>query len=83
MFPGEEIIEDTDAALQAGREKELYAMIHRLKGNLANFGFDLAAEKAMEVLAALKEQDMSRTAERYTEFRSLYLQITERINETE
>ncbi len=83
LFPGEEIIEEMDAALRAADEKRFYGSVHRLKGNLANFGFDSAAGKAMGVLQALKEQDLSRAKQWYTELRSEYIQIIERIGDAE
>ncbi len=83
LFPGEEIIDEMDAALRAADEKLFYGAVHRLKGNLANFGFDSAAEKAMAVLQALKEQDWSRAERWYTELKTEYGQIIERIGDVE
>ncbi len=83
MFPKEEIIEEADAALHTGREKDLYAIIHRLKGNLLNFGFDSAGEKAMAVLEALKSNDRARVEEQYEDFREIYIQIARRIGDAE
>ncbi len=83
MFPKGEVIEEADAALHTGREKDLYAIIHRLKGNLMNFGFDSAGEKAMAVLEALKGNDWAQAEERYEAFRHLYLKIVERIGDAE
>lgn len=83
LFPGEEIIEEMDAALQAADEKRLYGAVHRLKGNLANFGFDFAAGKAMAVLQALKEQDRKTAELRYQELKAEYRQIIERIGDAE
>lgn len=83
LFPREEIIEEMDAALQATDEKLLYGAVHRLKGNLANFGFDSAAGKALAVLQALKEQDWSRAGQWYRELKEEYIQIIERIGAAE
>ena len=83
LFPKYEIIEEMDAAVQTQAEQDFYALVHRLKGNLANFGFDSAASVAMEVLQALREQDFLRAAERYRSLRALYIQIIERIGEKE
>lgn len=83
LFPGEEIIEEMDAAIQAGEDKELYATVHRLKGNLANFGFDSAAGKAMALLQALKENDREQEMAWYEKLREEYIQIIERIGDAE
>ncbi|MBR6536164.1 MAG: Hpt domain-containing protein [Lachnospiraceae bacterium] len=83
LFPGEEIIKEMDAALAAREEKEFYGTVHRLKGNLANFGFDSAATKAMAVLQALKVQDWDTAKERYGQLKEEYLQIIERIGDAE
>ncbi|MBR2407551.1 MAG: Hpt domain-containing protein [Lachnospiraceae bacterium] len=81
LFPGPELIEKTDSALREEDGTVLYQEVHRLKGNLANFGFDRAAEKAFTVLQAIKEKDMGIVRQSYTELREEYLQITERIGE--
>lgn len=83
LFPKEEIIEETDAAMECGDETALYAAVHRLKGNLANFGFDKAAATAMELLAAIKNKESSRVAGLYPKLREEYLQIIERIGDAE
>lgn len=83
LFPGKEIIDEMDGAMEKGDMAAFYKVVHRLKGNLANFGFDGAAETAMAVLQALKEQDASRTKQYYTNLREEYLQMIERIGETE
>lgn len=83
LFPREEIIEEMDEALRAGDEKAFYGVVHRLKGNLANFGFDDAAKKAMDVLQALKEGNRETATERYKELREAYRQILERLGDAE
>ena len=81
LFPGPELIEKIDDALCREDSVFLYQEVHRLKGNLANFGFDRAAEKALAVLQAIKGNDMSSVRQGYAELREEYLQITERIGE--
>lgn len=83
LFPREEILEEMDVSLQAGDTKEFYGAVHRLKGNLANFGFDMAAELAMTVLAALKEEDLIKAKEVYAQLKVVYGQIVERLREVE
>ena len=83
LFPGEEIIAEMDVALQARDEKTFYGTVHRLKGNLANFGFDPAAGTAMTVLQALKEHDWEQAGAWYEKLREEYRQITERIGDAE
>lgn len=83
LFPGREIIDEMDAAVANEDMAAFYKAVHRLKGNLANFGFDGAAERAMAILQALKEQDASRAKQQYTNLREDYLQIIERIGEAE
>ena len=79
LFPGKEIISEMDEALQTGNDTVLYKNVHRLKGNLANFGFDSAAEKADAVIQAMRRNDSSEMKCRYTELREEYIQIIERI----
>lgn len=81
LFPGNEILEVMDTALQTGDWTGFYGAVHRLKGNLTNFGFDPAAELAMEVLAALKEEDFVKVKESYSCLRTVYGQIAERLGE--
>jgi len=83
LFPKYEIVEEMDAAAEGQSEQELYASVHRLKGNLANFGFDSAAEKAMGVLQALREKNFLLAKEHYRALREEYIQIIERIGEAE
>lgn len=83
LFPKYEIIEEMDATVQTQAEQDFYALVHRLKGNLANFGFDSAAEKAMGVLQALREKNFLQATERYRALREEYIQIMERIGEAE
>ncbi len=81
LFPKEEIIEEMDAAVKNGDETVLYGTVHRLKGNLANFGFDGAALAAMELLAAIKNKESLRIPELYAKLREAYIQIIERIGD--
>ena len=83
LFPREEILDEMDAALQAGDTNALYGAVHRLKGNLANFGFDSAAELAMKVLSALKENEPEKVKEGYLQLRTIYAQIAERLGDAE
>lgn len=83
FFPREEILDEMDAALQAGDTKQFYGIVHRLKGNLANFGFDSAADSAMGVLAALRENNITEAKERYLQLRTVYEQIAERLGDAE
>lgn len=83
LFPREEIIREMDAALAARDEKAFYGTVHRLKGNLANFGFDYAASKALAVLQALKEQDWNTAQVQYEQLKEEYIQIIERIGDAE
>lgn len=83
LFPREEILDEMDAALQEGDTNAFYGIVHRLKGNLANFGFDSAAELAMEVLGALKEDNIAEAKEGYLRLRAAYGQILERLGDAE
>ena len=83
LFPRKEILDEMDAALQAEDMSAFYGGIHRLKGNLANFGFDGAAELAMEVLAALKEDNPAKAKESYLQLREVYGHIAERLGDAE
>ena len=56
LFPRYEMIEKMDDALQTGKNRELYIMLHRLKGCLLNFGFASAAGKAEAVEQAMKAE---------------------------
>ena len=81
LFPQEEIIKEMDEALENNAFSALYGCVHRLKGNLANFGFDAASEGAKKVLAALREENIPQAQELYRELRETYRQIIERIGE--
>lgn len=81
LFPQEEIIKEMDEALENNAFSALYGCVHRLKGNLANFGFDAASEVAKKVLAALREENIPQAQELYGELRETYRQIIERIGE--
>ena len=83
LFPREEILYEMDEALQSGDTKQFYGAVHRLKGNLANFGFDSAAEQAMAVLAALREDNLTEAEDRYLQLRTTYGQIAERLGDAE
>lgn len=81
LFPREEMIEEMDAAAEKKDYDALYAAVHRLKGNLANFGFEKTAEKATEILAAIKEKELFLISDRYEKLRAEYLQIINKIDE--
>lgn len=81
LFPGEEVLEEADRAVRERKYQDLYVTVHRLKGNLANFGFDKAAETAMAVLAAIKAGDDEQADIQYKELKAEYIQIIERIGE--
>lgn len=81
LFPGKEILEEGDRAVREADYTQLYATVHRLKGNLANFGFDGAAESAMAVLAAIKAEEYDRAERLYEGLKETYIQITERLGE--
>ena len=83
LFPGTEIVEEMDNALKKEDFSGFYATVHRLKGNLANFGFDGAAETATNTLRAVKEANYIQANLYYKELREEYLRITERIGEAE
>lgn len=83
LFPREEILEEMDAAIRSEDMNAFYGGVHRLKGNLANFGFEAAAECAMEVLAAIKQHDTERATLIYEELRRMYTQIIERLGDAE
>lgn len=81
MFPKEEIIHAMNCALECANYEELYRQVHRLKGNLANFGFDAASEKAVKVLRLIKENQVTQIQEAYPELRETYSAIIERIGD--
>lgn len=83
LFPKEKMIEKTDKALKENDFSTFLVYIHRLKGNLANFGFERASEKAAEVLLMIEKGDMRQIYCRYGSLREEYLQIIERIREAE
>lgn len=83
LFPKEKMIEKMDKALKENDLSAFYVYIHRLKGNLANFGFERASRKASEVLLMLEKEDMRQMYCRYESLRGEYLQIIERIKEAE
>lgn len=81
LFPREEMIEEMDAAVEKKDWNGLYAALHRLKGNLANFGFDGLAQMACDMLAAIKEKNIARSLEGYRVLRDGYLQLLEKMEE--
>lgn len=83
LFPREKIIDEMDAALRAREEKSFYGAVHRLKGTLANFGFDYAAGQAMTVLQALKENNWKQAGMNYDLFKKEYINILEGIGGAE
>lgn len=83
LFPREEILKEAEDALREEAYGDCYKVVHRLKGNLANFGFDGTAEKAMKLLQSIKENDVVHINAGYEELKREYLQIIERIGEAE
>ena len=83
LFPRKEILDEMDTALREGDTTAFYGLVHRLKGNLANFGFDSAAELAMEVLTALKAENSVKVKEGYFKLRTAYGKIAERLGDAE
>lgn len=81
LFPKEEIIEEMDKALEDNDFSVFWTFVHRLKGNLANFGFERASEKAADVLLMIERKDTQQLRYRYESLREEYLQIIERIKE--
>lgn len=81
LFPREEIVAEMDEAVETGDDTALYKTVHRLKGNLANFGFDAAAGHAMAILQALKEEKREQAVVWYGKLRGEYLQMIERMVE--
>lgn len=79
LFPDKEIFVQMDMALQTEDDTAVYKELHRLKGCLANFGFDSAAGKAKAVLQAIKEADRTQIMSRYVELKEEYMQIIERV----
>lgn len=83
LFPREEIIAAADQALEEKDDTRLYDEVHRLKGNLANFGFDALAWEAEAVLAAIREKSAEQVGEHYRRLRNEYLKLIERIGDVE
>lgn len=83
LFPREEIIAAADRALEEKDDARLYGEVHRLKGNLANFGFDVLAREAEAVLAAIREKSAAQVGEHYRRLRDGYLKLIERIGDVE
>lgn len=84
LLPGTDFLDETDRLFALGRQKELWELIHRLKGDLAHFGFDGPAGMAAELCALLKTgvSDAAEIKEKYGLLRDRYLQIVERIRVT-
>jgi len=83
LFPREEIVGEMDEAMGQEDYNALYALVHRVKGNLANFGFDSPAESAIQVLEAIKADRVAEIKKRYGELVTTYKEIIERIGEAE
>lgn len=81
LLPGEEIIEEMDKALEDSDFSTFGGLVHRLKGNLANFGFERASEKAADVLLWIERRDTQQLRYCYEGLRGEYLQVIERIKE--
>ena len=83
LFPRDELLQEMGAAVVQKDYVALYEMVHRLKGNLANFGFDASADVAVKLLVAIKAEDVPGIEHRYSELAMMYKEIIERIGETE
>lgn len=83
LFPREEVLQEMEAAIEKQDYAALYAPVHKLKGNLANFGFDVPAELAIKLLGAIKASDVPGIEQRYSELTEVYKEIIERIGEAE
>ncbi|MCH5273202.1 MAG: Hpt domain-containing protein [Lachnospiraceae bacterium] len=81
IFSKEEIVEKMDKALEEKDFQAFQAYVHRLKGSLANFGFERAARKATEILRMIEEKDTEQILCQYGNLREEYVQIIERIKE--
>lgn len=83
LFPREEVLHEMEAALQREDYAALYASVHKIKGNLANFGFDAPAELAIKLLGGIKASDVPKIRQLYSELTQTYKDIIERIGEAE
>lgn len=83
LFPREELLREMEAAMQQEDYAALYASVHKLKGNLANFGFDATADTAIKLLGAIKASDVSGIRQWHSELAETYKDIIERIGEAE
>lgn len=84
LLPGEEFFTETDAMLCPEAKEALWKQLHRLKGNLAHFGFDRTAAMAAELCMLLRKEKAGFLAiqERYQDLKTEYLRIVERIRVT-
>lgn len=83
LFPRDEVLREMEAAIEKKDYTALYASVHKIKGNLANFGFDRPAELAVRLLGSIKVADVSEIERGYSELAKVYKEIIERIGETE
>ncbi len=83
LFPREELLREMETAMQQEDYAALYASVHKLKGNLANFGFDTTAELAIRLLGAIKASDATEIRQWYSELTEKYKEIIERMGEAE
>ena len=81
LFPREEILQEMDAVVKQEDYAALYALVHKLKGNLANFGFDTAAGVAINLLEAIKTSKVSEVKQLHSTLAKIYTEIIERIGE--
>ena len=81
MFPKEDLVPSMDEALFNKDMESFRGFVHRLKGNLANFGFEKAAKKASMLMEMLLREtpDLSLVQKGYSEFREGYCQILKEI----
>ncbi len=83
LFPREELLREMETAMRQEDYATLYASVHKLKGNLANFGFDAAADLAIKLLGAIKASDVSEIRQWHSELAETYKEIIERMDEAE
>lgn len=81
LFPREEILQEMEAAVKGEDYGALYASVHKLKGNLANFGFDTAAEMAIKLLDAIKTLKYAEVKQLHSTLAKTYTEMIERIGE--
>lgn len=81
LLPKTEFWEETDRLFSMEKYTDVWERIHRIKGDLAHFGFEEPAGMAAELCSLLKEgvSEATKIKEKYCLLRDRYLQILERI----